>query len=64
MQSFDAELERMAREGVITIETALAYASNQGNLRLALSDLIEAADRAAVPDTSSTMSGRSHVRMQ
>jgi twitching motility protein PilT len=40
MQSFDAELERMAREGVITIETALAYASNQGNLRLALSDLI------------------------
>lgn len=41
MQSFDAELERFVREGQISIETALAYSSNQNNLRLALSDLIE-----------------------
>jgi twitching motility protein PilT len=63
MQSFDAELERMVREDMITIETALGYASNQGNLRLALSDLIEAAD-GAVPDITSTAGGRSHARMQ
>jgi twitching motility protein PilT len=63
MQSFDAELERMAREDVITIETALGYASNQGNLRLALSDLIEEADRA-VPDLASAGRGRSHAHMQ
>jgi twitching motility protein PilT len=63
MQSFDSELERMAREDVITIDTALAYASNQGNLRLALSDLIEAADRA-VPELASAGSGRSHAHMQ
>src|SRR5690348_7675378 len=63
MQSFDSELERMAREDVITIDTALAYASNQGNLRLALSDLIEAADRA-VPELASAGSGRPHARMQ
>jgi len=63
MQSFDSELERMAREDVITIDTALGYASNQGNLRLALSDLIEAADRA-VPELASAGGGRSHAHMQ
>ena len=42
MQSFDGELERLVREEIISIDTALGYASNQGNLRLALSDLIEA----------------------
>jgi twitching motility protein PilT len=42
MQSFDGELERLAREEIISIDTALGYATNQGNLRLALSDLIEA----------------------
>jgi twitching motility protein PilT len=41
MQSFDGELERLAREEIISIDTALGYASNQGNLRLALSDLIQ-----------------------
>jgi twitching motility protein PilT len=63
MQSFDAELERMVREDVITIDTALGYASNQGNLRLALSDLIEEADRG-VPDLASSSRGRSHAHMQ
>jgi twitching motility protein PilT len=63
MQSFDTELERMAREDVITIDTALGYASNQGNLRLAMSDLIEAADRA-VPELASATSERSHLHMQ
>ena len=41
MQCFDGELENLARKGLIGIDAALAYASNQGNLRLALSDLIE-----------------------
>ena len=41
MQSFDTELERFVRENQISIETALAYSSNQNNLRLALSDFIE-----------------------
>ena len=63
MQSFDAELERMVREDMITIDTALGYASNHGNLRLGLSDLIEAADRAA-PDLVSASGERSHAHMQ
>jgi twitching motility protein PilT len=41
MQCFDDELEALARKNAITIDTALGYASNYGNLRLALSDLIE-----------------------
>ncbi|HVN10283.1 MAG TPA: PilT/PilU family type 4a pilus ATPase [Patescibacteria group bacterium] len=41
MQCFDGELERMAREGIIEVETALAYATNPGNLRLVISDLME-----------------------
>jgi twitching motility protein PilT len=41
MQAFDQELEKMARAGTISIPTALGYSTNQGNLRLTLSDLIE-----------------------
>lgn len=41
MRHFDGELERMLREGIIEIETALAYATNPGNLRLEIADLIE-----------------------
>jgi len=43
MQCFDGELDRMVRTGIITLDSALSYASNAGNLRLELSDLPEAA---------------------
>jgi twitching motility protein PilT len=41
MQYFDAEIEKLIRAGTIDIETGLSYATNQGNLRLQLADLIE-----------------------
>jgi twitching motility protein PilT len=41
MQSFDNELEKLVRAGTISVSSALGYATNQGNLRLVLSDLIE-----------------------
>jgi twitching motility protein PilT len=41
MQEFDGELERMVREEIISLETAFAYASNAGNLRLQLADYSE-----------------------
>ncbi len=41
MQSFDRELEKLVRAKVITIETALAYATNANNLALEMSDLRE-----------------------
>jgi twitching motility protein PilT len=41
MQSFDAELEKLIREGTVELEAGLSYASNAGNLRLSLSDFVE-----------------------
>jgi twitching motility protein PilT len=41
MQTFDAELEKMIREGVITKETGFAYSTNANNLKLSISDLDE-----------------------
>jgi hypothetical protein len=39
MQHFDGDIERLVREGVLDLETGLAYATNAGNLQLELSDL-------------------------
>lgn len=39
MQHFDGEMEKLVRSGVISLKTALAYATNAGNLRLQLADL-------------------------
>ena len=41
MQYFDREIEKMIRAGVIDIETGLSYATNVGNLRLQLVDLLD-----------------------
>ena len=41
MQSFDAEIERLVREGVLTMSTAMLYATNPGNLAVLLADFSE-----------------------
>jgi twitching motility protein PilT len=41
MQSFDGEIERLVREGVLTMATALLYATNPGNLQVQLADFSE-----------------------
>ena len=41
MQHFDGEIDRMIREGIIDMDTGLAYATNSGNLQLELSDLAQ-----------------------
>jgi twitching motility protein PilT len=41
MQHFDGELERLVRAGVITTATAFLYATNAGNLRVQIADLVE-----------------------
>jgi twitching motility protein PilT len=38
MQSFDGEIERLVREGVMTMSTAMLYATNPGNLAVQLAD--------------------------
>jgi twitching motility protein PilT len=47
MQCFDGEIERLIREGILDVDTGLAYATNPGNLQLELADL--AAEAAADP---------------
>lgn len=39
MQYFDGELERLVRAGTIAMSTALLYATNPGNLKVALADV-------------------------
>ncbi len=41
MQHFDAEIEKLIRSQAIDLDTGLAYATNPGNLRLRLADLLE-----------------------
>jgi len=40
MRSFDKVLESMARDKLVTVATALAYATNRTNLQLSLHDLV------------------------
>ena len=39
MQHFDGEIERLIREGVLSVRTGLLYSTNPDNLRLQLSDV-------------------------
>jgi twitching motility protein PilT len=41
MQHFDGEIEKLVREGVITMEIGLLYATNSGNLQLQLADYVD-----------------------
>jgi twitching motility protein PilT len=41
MQYFDREIEKMIRAGLIDIEVGLSYATNAGNLRLQLVDILD-----------------------
>ncbi len=41
MQHFDGEIERLVREGVITMEIGLLYSTNAGNLQLQLADYVD-----------------------
>jgi twitching motility protein PilT len=45
MQTFDDEIEKLWNQGIITKETALAYATNPTNLALRLTDEPESAAR-------------------
>jgi twitching motility protein PilT len=41
MQTFDGEIEKLIREGVVDLDTGLAYSTNPGNLQLELADLAQ-----------------------
>jgi twitching motility protein PilT len=52
MQSFDDEIEKLIRSNELDLETGLAYATNEGNLRLMLADLLD--PQAPEPSVVST----------
>ncbi len=49
MQTFDTVIEKLIRDGVVSIEGAMPYASNQNNLLLKISDLAGAPPPPASP---------------
>ena len=52
MQHFDGEIEKLIRNGVVTMESGLAFATNAGNLRLELADFDERSLNAKKPESS------------
>ena len=56
MTTFDTVIEKFIRDGVVSIEAALPYATNQNNLLLKISDLAGAppASRQAEPARDET----------
>jgi Tfp pilus assembly ATPase PilU len=63
MQTFDLELEKMIRNGTITRDNGVLYASNANNLILAISDLdgAAAAKPAEPPPVSAPGPARKEV---
>jgi twitching motility protein PilT len=59
MQCFDDEIEKLMRSGAIDLDVGLSYATNAGNLRLEIADLLEtpiqaeSGARARVTNTAS-----------
>jgi twitching motility protein PilT len=50
MQTFDLVIEKLIRDGVVSIEGALPYATNANNLLLKISDLAGSPPPAATPE--------------
>jgi twitching motility protein PilT len=59
MQCFDDQIEALIRNNELDMETGLAYATNEGNLRLMLADLLE--PQAAEPSMVSTTPIPEHI---
>ena len=41
MQHFDGEIEKLIRNGTITVDMGMSYSTNPTNLRLQIADLLE-----------------------
>lgn len=57
MQTFDGEIERLIRRGIVKQEDAMPYASNQNNLLLRLADMGGVSDRGRNRDDDEPPSG-------
>ena len=55
MQDFDGNIEKLIREGIVDVETGLAFATNPGNLRLCISDIADETQRDAAEKVGEKM---------
>jgi twitching motility protein PilT len=58
MQHFDGVIEKLIRDGIVDLETSLGFATNPGNLRLELADLLEAPHGAAASPAKSAKAAK------
>jgi twitching motility protein PilT len=58
MQCFDIEIEKLIRSKVLDMDTGMAYATNEGNLRLLLADLSEG-EKDSIPSGSAQQTAAS-----
>src|SRR5437899_2914607 len=63
MQNFDGELDKLFGAGIIDLETCMAFATNPGNLRLELADVIEQKAEAVAPAPVEKPAGESEVEI-
>jgi Tfp pilus assembly ATPase PilU len=54
MQCFDIEIEKLIRSKVLDMDTGMAYATNEGNLRLLLADLADGQQDSIASGSSSS----------
>ena len=54
MQHFDAEIEKLVRDGVVDFDVALSYTTNAGNFRLELADFLDSRKKAPAPRLDQT----------
>jgi twitching motility protein PilT len=59
MQCFDDEIEKLIRTNVLDIDTGLAFATNEGNLRLLIADILEPQQDLPAPGVSAADAGQS-----
>lgn len=52
MQHFDGVIEKLIREGVIELDTGMAFSTNPGNLKLELADFLEGQASGAPPQAA------------
>jgi twitching motility protein PilT len=64
MQHFDGVLEKMVRDGVIEMKTALSYASNAGNLQLEMADLLGDAPKEEAPAKEEEGGGETELEIE
>lgn len=64
MQHFDGEIEKSIRAGEIDLEVGLSHATNPGNLRLQIADLLERQEGASAFQSQEKAAGNPEIEIE